>query len=156
MNKKLALRAGPCAVALGALMALGTPAHASPDVGNIGWFSSNHTSVKSQAQPRTMSAQAYSCHFYAYGGGEYAGHYSGNTVVPSPTSVTSAGIEAQCLLSVLGMYTDTIDGIFGPHSQAAMKVAQQAYNESHHKHVAVDGFPGPESWWGLRLLAGGD
>jgi peptidoglycan hydrolase-like protein with peptidoglycan-binding domain len=43
MNKKLALRAGLCAVALGGLMALGTPAQASPDVGNI---SSNHTGVK--------------------------------------------------------------------------------------------------------------
>lgn len=113
------------------------------------------TASAAQAQSRTLSAQAYSCHFYGSGGGEYASHYSGNTVVPSPTSVTSAGIEAQCLLSALGEYNDTIDGIFGPHSQAAMKVAQQTYNMSYHKHVTVDGFPGPESWWGLRLLAGG-
>ncbi|MEU2337875.1 peptidoglycan-binding domain-containing protein [Streptomyces sp. NPDC006654] len=109
----------------------------------------------SAAQAHTLTTQAYSCHYYASGGGEYAGHYSGNTVVPSSTSVTSAGIEAQCLLSFIGYYTDTVDGIFGPHSQAAMKLAQQTYNSVYHKHVSVDGFPGPESWWGLRLVAGG-
>src|SRR5437867_3169994 len=30
-------------------------------------------------------------------GEEFAGHYSGNTAVPSKTRATSAGVEAQCL-----------------------------------------------------------
>ena len=51
-----------------------------------------------------------------------AGFYSGVTTSPSKTQVTSAGFEAQCLLAHFGNYNPgTIDGEFGPNSQAAMK-----------------------------------
>ncbi|MFI9604781.1 peptidoglycan-binding protein [Streptomyces sp. NPDC052043] len=102
------------------------------------------------AEARTLSAQAYTCHYSASGGYVYAGYYSGNTVVPSASYVTNAGIEAQCLLKWIGYYRDSVDGIFGPHSQAAMKLAQKTMGG-----VSVDGFPGPQSWRGLRYLAGG-
>jgi hypothetical protein len=107
------------------------------------------------AEASPASVQAYSCNVHMSGGLYYAGHYSGNSVVPSATSVTSAGIEAQCLLRYIGYYTDTVDGIFGSHSQAAMKTAQRTINALYDQHLTVDGFPGPKSWVWLRTLPGG-
>ncbi|MEV7367214.1 peptidoglycan-binding domain-containing protein [Streptomyces sp. NPDC003631] len=106
--------------------------------------------VAPAAEAGTQSAQTYTCHYSASGGYEYAGYYSGNTVVPSASSVTNAGIEAQCLLKWIGYYRYSVDGIFGAHSQAAMKLAQETMGG-----VTVDGLPGPQSWRGLRYLAAG-
>ncbi len=83
---------------------------------------------------------------------EYAGNYSGLTVVPSKTSVTSAGVEAQCLLLRLGYNPGPVDGVFGSKSQAAMKQFQQ-WSHVYGSGLSVDGMPGPKSWPWLRWLA---
>ncbi len=63
-------------------------------------------------------------------GEEFAGHYNGNTIVPSTSGVSAARIEAQCLLRLDGLYSGTIDGIFGPNSQEATKDFQAYVNNS--------------------------
>lgn len=98
----------------------------------------------------TSAAAAYSCSIHKSGGYWYAGHYSGLTAVPRADRVTSAGIEAQCLLRDSGYYTGAIDGYFGPQSQAAMKGYQRLINRQHGVGLAVDGWPGPQSWPWLR------
>ncbi|MBD0839286.1 MULTISPECIES: peptidoglycan-binding domain-containing protein [unclassified Streptomyces] len=98
----------------------------------------------------TASAAAYKCNIVKSGEYWYAGHYSGMTVVPSATTVTAAGIEAQCLLKDIGYYTGTVDGYFGPLSQDAMKRYQRLINQQHNVGLAVDGWPGPKSWPWLR------
>ncbi|AWW35452.1 peptidoglycan-binding domain-containing protein [Streptomyces cadmiisoli] len=103
----------------------------------------------------TASAQAATCS-YTYNnttGYAFAGHYSGWTAVPSKTVVTSSGAEAQCLLKEIG-YSITVDGVFGPNSQAVMKEFQRKVNGSPWRAgLAVDGVPGPESWEWLRWYA---
>jgi peptidoglycan hydrolase-like protein with peptidoglycan-binding domain len=108
------------------------------------------TAIAPSAHADSLSVQAYTCHMSYSGGRAYGGHYSGNTVVPARTAVTSAGIEAQCLLSSYG--AGTVDGIFGPRSQAAMHNAQEDINLWYGHKVTVDGMPGPESWPWLRKL----
>jgi peptidoglycan hydrolase-like protein with peptidoglycan-binding domain len=90
-------------------------------------------------------------------GFEFAGHYNGNTVVPSSTVVTSAGEEAQCLLEraaiVLGrpdFNPGTIDGVFGPNSHAAATNFQFFVNSTFSGALTVDGSVGPHTWPWLR------
>ncbi|MGV9276488.1 peptidoglycan-binding domain-containing protein [Streptomyces griseosporeus] len=98
-----------------------------------------------------VSAQAYSCTIKNVNGHKEAGYYSGNTVVPSSTQVTKAGIEAQCILKVMNYPTGTVDGVFGANSKAAMKKFQTDVNTYYGRKVLdVDGLPGPSSWPYLR------
>ncbi|MET9758777.1 peptidoglycan-binding domain-containing protein [Streptomyces sp. NPDC006372] len=110
------------------------------------------SAVTPQAADTGVSAQAYSCTIKNVNGHKEAGYYSGNTVVPSKTSVTKAGIEAQCILKVMNYPTGTVDGIFGSNSQKAMKQFQTAVNNHYGRKVLdVDGMPGPKSWPYLRM-----
>jgi hypothetical protein len=86
-------------------------------------------------------------------GQEFAGHYSGYTIVPLSTGVTAAGIEAQCLLKQAGYSPGTIDGIFGPNSQAAARGLQSFVNNNFHARITVDGLPGPQTWPWIRFLS---
>ncbi|HEY4027747.1 MAG TPA: peptidoglycan-binding domain-containing protein [Candidatus Dormibacteraeota bacterium] len=86
-------------------------------------------------------------------GQEFASYYSGYTVVPSSTGVTSSGIEAQCLLQQAGFSPGTIDGIFGPNSQTATRGLQTFVNNNFHANILVDGLPGPQTWPFLRFLS---
>ncbi|UUN26595.1 peptidoglycan-binding protein [Streptomyces sp. FIT100] len=105
------------------------------------------------AGPAT-TAQAATCSYtYSDESYVYAGHYSGMTAVPSKTVVTSSGAEAQCLLKEIG-YSITVDGVFGPKSQAALRDVQSKLNKAPFwAGITVDGMPGPETWPHLRFYA---
>lgn len=111
------------------------------------------------ASAAPASATAYSCHYKKSDGYEYAGHYSGLTVVPSSSTVTSAGIEAQCLLKRMhAILPDavsgpgTVDGIFGTRSKASMRSFQRLADRDWGAGLTVDGLPGRNSWPWLRSL----
>ena len=100
-------------------------------------------------------AQAYTCHYSESGVYAYAGYYSGNTVIPSSSGVSNAGIEAQCLLKKAGFNPGTIDGVFGSNSRAAAKAFQAYLNDRVGYHVLdVDGIVGSETWPELRYYIG--
>ncbi|WP_217139639.1 peptidoglycan-binding protein [Streptomyces sp. AC627_RSS907] len=106
-----------------------------------------------QATDTAVSAQAYSCNVKVVSGKKQAGHYSGNTAVPASSTVTKAGIEAQCILKGMGYPTGTVDGIFGGNSKAAMREFQKDVNSAYGRKVLdVDGLPGPKSWPYLRKV----
>ncbi|WP_069169746.1 peptidoglycan-binding domain-containing protein [Streptomyces griseus] len=103
----------------------------------------------------TTTAQAYTCHYSEQGVYTYAGYYGGNTVIPSSTGVSSAGIEAQCLLRAAGFDPGTIDGVFGANSKAAAKAFQSHVNDRSGYHVLdVDGIVGSDTWPELRYYVG--
>ncbi|MFF7476928.1 peptidoglycan-binding protein [Streptomyces sp. NPDC008092] len=104
----------------------------------------------------TTEAFAATCTYVldASTGYAYAGSYSGLTTQPSTTVVTSAGIEAQCLLKKVGENPGTIDGIFGPKSQAAALQFQKKVNVVANAGLAEDGMVGPKTWPWLRRVAG--
>ncbi|MFF3755255.1 peptidoglycan-binding protein [Streptomyces sp. NPDC002018] len=100
-------------------------------------------------------AQAYTCHYSESGAYTYAGYYSGNTVIPSSSGVSSAGIEAQCLLREAGFNPGTIDGVFGTNSKAAAREFQARVNDRAGYHVLdVDGIVGSATWPELRYYVG--
>ncbi|MGW2209329.1 peptidoglycan-binding domain-containing protein [Streptomyces sp. NPDC001781] len=103
-------------------------------------------------------AQAYTCRYTESSSGKwYAGHYSGETVIPSSTGVSSSGIEAQCLLKKSGWFDPgTIDGVFGTKSKAAAREFQEYINDWANRPVlVVDGTVGPATWYYLRCCAPG-
>ncbi|WP_329211476.1 peptidoglycan-binding protein [Streptomyces sp. NBC_00683] len=99
------------------------------------------------------SAQAYTCRYSVSGDRAYAGYYSGNTVIPSSSGVSSAGIEAQCLLKRAKFDPGTIDGVFGPNSRAATKKFQTLMNNAFGYGIAIDGIVGQDTWPALRWYA---
>ena len=121
------------------------------------------------AVPAMPVEAAYTCHYsdqtgtvhtasepggnFAFKGVEFAGYYSGYTVVPLTTGVSAAGIEAQCLLRQAGYSPGTIDGVFGPNSQTAARGLQSFVNSNFHANIGVDGLPGPQTWPFLRFLS---
>jgi peptidoglycan hydrolase-like protein with peptidoglycan-binding domain len=91
------------------------------------------------------------CNYSTVNGRGFAGHYGGVTREPSTTQVTSAGLEAQCLLVRYNDYDPgPIDGVFGPRSQAATKAFQAEMNAAFGAGLAVDGMVGRQTWPWLR------
>ncbi|MGW4825771.1 peptidoglycan-binding domain-containing protein [Streptomyces sp. NPDC004227] len=102
----------------------------------------------------SISATAYTCRYSESGVYGYAGYYSGTTVIPSSTGVSSSGIEAQCLLKKVGFNPGTIDGVFGSNSKAAAKAFQSYVNDRvGYTVMKVDGIVGSETWPELRYYA---
>ncbi|MER7052434.1 MULTISPECIES: peptidoglycan-binding domain-containing protein [unclassified Streptomyces] len=105
------------------------------------------------AETGATAAAAYPCDVRMSSSGRLsAGYYSGTTVAPSSSQVTSAGKEAQCLLQYHGHNPGTIDGIFGRNSQAAAKKFQSTVNYACDTNLAVDGKVGPQTWPHLGRL----
>ncbi|GAA3389091.1 peptidoglycan-binding domain-containing protein [Cryptosporangium minutisporangium] len=102
--------------------------------------------------PSSPAAAAYTCRYSERGIYAYAGYYSGNTVQPSSTGVSNAGIEAQCLLKAYGYSPGTIDGIFGTNSRAKAKAFQRHMNLAFDAGLVEDGKVGPATWPWLREM----
>jgi hypothetical protein len=99
----------------------------------------------------TNASVLATCNYSTRDGLGYAGHYSGVTQEPSRTQVTSAGVEAQCLLVRYGDYDPgPIDGVFGSRSQAATRAFQAEMNAAFGAGLSVDGMVGPNTWPWLR------
>ncbi|WP_170323786.1 peptidoglycan-binding domain-containing protein [Cryptosporangium phraense] len=101
--------------------------------------------------PASAASAAYTCHYSVSGGDHFAGYYSGYSVTPSSTGVSSSGIEAQCLLKRLGYNPGTIDGVLGPNSKKAAHDFQQSIYDSG-QHIKVDGIVGEQTWAYLRAF----
>ncbi|MFI1223648.1 MULTISPECIES: peptidoglycan-binding protein [unclassified Streptomyces] len=109
--------------------------------------------VAAAAETGATAVAAYPCNVSMSSTGRLsAGYYSGTTVVPSASQVTSAGKEAQCLLQYHGRDPGTIDGIFGRNSQKAAEKFQSTVNYACNTDLAEDGKVGPRTWPHLRRL----
>ncbi|TQS46096.1 peptidoglycan-binding domain-containing protein [Cryptosporangium phraense] len=101
--------------------------------------------------PATTASAAYQCDMVESANGTvYAGYYTGNTIQPSSTGVSDAGIEAQCILRYKGFNPGTIDGVFGSNSRAAALAFQKKMNRDHHAGLTEDGKVGKNTWPWLR------
>lgn len=105
------------------------------------------------ASAPAASATTYTCHYSSagpYPDPLYAGYYSGNTYVPVSGNFSDPAIEAQCLVAAFGYSPGTIDGVYGPNTQSAIKKFQQWADTYEHAGLSVDGFVGPATWPQLR------
>jgi peptidoglycan hydrolase-like protein with peptidoglycan-binding domain len=140
-RKRLALAISPALALLAMVVAPALPAEAA--------FSCSYSNSSAQTTVHDPGGT------FTLAGKEFAGHYSGNTVIPTTGSISEAGKEAQCLLKRAGFNPGTIDGIFGPNSQSAARGLQNFVNNNFHAGISVDGLPGPQTWPWLRFLSQG-
>jgi hypothetical protein len=127
------------------------PTPLTPDRSASAQRAATDPSVAATCSYSTNTSQGFTFNNDFYVGRGYAGHYSGLTAVPSTSVVTSAGVEAQCLLVRYGDYNPgVIDGVFGRNSRAAMTQFQQDMNSLFGAGLSTDGLPGPQTWKWLR------
>jgi putative peptidoglycan binding protein len=102
--------------------------------------------------PVNPAFAAYSCNVQEDAHGNiWANYYGGSTVQPSSSGVSSAGIEAQCLLRYRGFSPGTVDGVFGTNSKNAAKAFQKKVNKEYPSaNLDEDGKVGPKTWPYLR------
>lgn len=111
-----------------------------------------HTRPKQRNRQEISNLAALRCHIHAQAQKVYAGHYKGTKAVPPSSSFSAVGAEAQCLLRYGHFSPGTVDGVFGPNSERAMKRFQQTINKRQGYRMKPDGLPGPQSWPYLRQI----
>jgi transcriptional regulator with XRE-family HTH domain len=104
------------------------------------WLTSMHRS----GHRGSAGPAGYSCHFTRLDGHLYAGH---STTTQRLVALNAAGqdvVEVQCLLGRHGCNPGRTDGLFGQHTENAVKKLQRESG------AVVDGIVGPQTWALLR------
>jgi murein L,D-transpeptidase YcbB/YkuD len=86
----------------------------------------------------------YSCDYVHRDGHWYAGHSTTSTQLVAFDYGGQNVVEVQCLLRHHGVDPGRVDGVFGNHTQQAVKRLQAAAG------IVVDGMVGPQTWAVLR------
>ncbi|QUQ64271.1 Putative peptidoglycan binding domain protein [Kutzneria sp. CA-103260] len=121
----------------------GTAAATAAVVGVVVWQTTG--SPPSPPAARVAVAPAgYSCDYTSRDSMWYAGHSTTSTHLVVLNSGGQDVVEVQCLLKHHGMDPGRIDGLFGEHTEQAVKHLQSAAN------AAADGKVGPQTWALLR------
>ncbi|MDQ1047655.1 peptidoglycan-binding protein [Streptomyces sp. V4I2] len=95
--------------------------------------------------PRSpAAAPTYTCHPERSDGRWYAGISRTRDAILADGHAGPEVAEAQCLLRRAGVSPGVVDGIFGPHTERAVKRVQQR------EGLVVDGIVGPHTWEVLR------
>ncbi|MGA5893708.1 peptidoglycan-binding protein [Streptomyces venetus] len=95
-------------------------------------------SAKESEPPR------YTCKAQRIDGRWYAGNSRTRKAVLATGNAGPEVAEAQCLLREAGFSPGAVDGIFGPHTEQAVKELQKRSG------LVVDGIIGPHTWKALR------
>lgn len=152
-------RARASALALAAALGIGlfaAPAAVAEDTAETRIGLIAKPAATAQPHEARPAADAPPCLQDSSGPGHQFGHYRGETVVPSASQSTAAGLEAQCILAMHSRSISSVphpgpyDGIFGEQSQRSMEAYQKWQNEHFRAGLDEDGLPGPASWPYLR------
>ncbi|MFJ8052905.1 peptidoglycan-binding protein [Streptomyces luteogriseus] len=101
-------------------------------------------STPAPGTPRTPERPLYTCRSERIEGRWYAGNSRTLKAVLAMGHAGPEVAEAQCLLREAGLSPGAVDGIFGPHTQRAVKDLQKRAG------LVVDGIIGPHTWKALR------
>jgi hypothetical protein len=94
--------------------------------------------------PRESERPRYTCRAERIDGRWYAGNSRTQKAVLANGHAGPEVAEAQCLLREAGLSPGAVDGIFGPHTERAVRALQKRAN------LVVDGIIGPHTWKALR------
>ncbi|MFD8230983.1 peptidoglycan-binding protein [Streptomyces sp. NPDC059696] len=101
-------------------------------------------STTAPGTPRKPERPLYTCRSEWIDGRWYAGNSRTLKAVLAMGHAGPEVAEAQCLLREAGLSPGAVDGIFGPHTQRAVKDLQKRSG------LVVDGIIGPHTWKALR------
>ncbi len=107
------------------------------------WLTSAAQSSPS-AGATSVRPAGYTCTISKRGGLFYAGHSTTSERLVALNAASQDVIEVQCLLKMHSLDPGRIDGLFGTHTQAAVKKLQRDAG------AVVDGIVGPQTWALLR------
>ncbi|OUC79515.1 peptidoglycan-binding protein [Streptomyces swartbergensis] len=94
--------------------------------------------------PEESARPRYTCRAERIDGRWYAGNSRTQKAVLANGHAGPEVAEAQCLLREAGLSPGAVDGIFGPHTERAVRALQKRAN------LVVDGIIGPHTWKALR------
>ncbi|MDQ0715300.1 transcriptional regulator with XRE-family HTH domain [Streptomyces luteogriseus] len=101
-------------------------------------------STTAPGTPQNPERPVYTCRSERIEGRWYAGNSRTLKAVLAMGHAGPEVAEAQCLLREAGLSPGAVDGIFGPHTQSAVKDLQKRSG------LVVDGIIGPHTWKALR------
>ncbi|MFC9032469.1 peptidoglycan-binding protein [Streptomyces arboris] len=87
---------------------------------------------------------SYPCRIQQHSGRTYAGHSGTHQTVLAHNTTSWDVVEAQCLLREAGFDPGAVDGVYGPHTEQAVKRLQAKAG------IEDDGLVGPDTWKVLR------
>lgn len=102
------------------------------------WLLASHPSA-----PANVSA-GYGCDYARRDGRLYAGHSDTSDRLVALNAGSADVVEVQCVLISHGFDPGRVDGLYGPHTEQAVKQLQSGGGE------VVDGIVGPKTWALLR------
>ncbi|MFH8894806.1 peptidoglycan-binding protein [Streptomyces coeruleorubidus] len=94
--------------------------------------------------PEESEPPRYTCRAERIDGRWYAGNSRTQKAILANGHAGPEVAEAQCLLRDAGLSPGAVDGIFGPHTERAVRALQKR------AHLVVDGIIGPHTWKALR------
>ncbi|MFC9681692.1 peptidoglycan-binding protein [Streptomyces sp. NPDC056948] len=94
--------------------------------------------------PKQSERPTYTCRAERIDGRWYAGNSRTLKAILAMGHAGPEVAEAQCLLREAGLAPGAVDGIFGPHTERAVKDLQKRSG------LVVDGIIGPHTWKALR------
>ncbi|GAA2424694.1 hypothetical protein GCM10010255_78050 [Streptomyces coeruleofuscus] len=94
--------------------------------------------------PGESEPPRYTCRAERIDGRWYAGNSRTQKAILANGHAGPEVAEAQCLLREAGLSPGAVDGIFGPHTERAVRSLQKRAN------LVVDGIIGPHTWKALR------
>ncbi|QOV36442.1 peptidoglycan-binding protein [Streptomyces ferrugineus] len=105
---------------------------------------SRPAAAASATAPAAGATPTYTCRIERIDGRWYAGLSHTRDAIVAYGHAGPMVAEAQCLLRRAGISPGTVDGIFGPKTERAVKQAQRR------AELVVDGIIGPHTWKVLR------
>ncbi|MFC9504810.1 peptidoglycan-binding protein [Streptomyces sp. NPDC057002] len=104
------------------------------------------TATRAPGSPKQPERErpTYTCRAERIDGRWYAGNSRTQKAILAKGHAGPEVAEAQCLLRDAGLSPGAVDGIFGPHTQRAVKDLQKRSG------LVVDGIIGPHTWKALR------
>ncbi|MEU4484231.1 peptidoglycan-binding protein [Streptomyces purpurascens] len=101
-------------------------------------------STAAPGSPKQSERPRYTCRAERIDGRWYAGNSRTRKAILAKGHAGPEVAEAQCLLREAGLAPGAVDGIFGPHTERAVKDLQKRSG------LVVDGIIGPHTWKALR------
>ncbi|MDQ0750386.1 transcriptional regulator with XRE-family HTH domain [Streptomyces africanus] len=141
---RIALTAGSVALVLAVAAAVLLAVRLTDGEGRAAAAGLPASATTAPGSPGESDQPRYTCRAERIDGRWYTGNSRTMTAVLAEGNAGPEVAEAQCLLREAGLAPGAVDGIFGPHTERAVRDLQKR------AHLVVDGIIGPHTWKALR------
>ncbi|MFF5522835.1 peptidoglycan-binding protein [Streptomyces coeruleorubidus] len=141
---RVTLIAGSVALVLAVAAAVLLAVRLTDGEGGVAAADLTASAATAPGSPEESEPPRYTCRAERIDGLWYAGNSRTQKAILANGHAGPEVAEAQCLLRDAGLSPGAVDGIFGPHTERAVRALQKR------AHLVVDGIIGPHTWKALR------